>query len=297
MKEPLSKQLKELLAEVQNRLKAWTKEVYLFLSSLFFLKNFAAMVGVIILLFFFTSWWMQCFTRHGESIQVDNFVGMRLAKAKKIAKPKHFKLQVLDSTWLEGKPPGLILLQTPKPLSRVKEHRTIYLTVTKQQPDLIRLPELSESSYDYLQYSKKLKRKNIKTKVRGRIFDRRQAINTILYLYFGDKKITDRDIKEGVKIPMGSELEFVITEKTSLTVEIPPLVCKRYDAVEFLISSSNLNLGTVHEDASVTNRATAYVWKQVPAYSATRNIPMGQKIELYLTQSRPEGCPVEDSNF
>ncbi len=297
MKELLNERLKELSAQLQNRAKAWAKEVYLFLSSLFFLKNLAAMVAVIVFLLFLTNWWMQCFTRHGESVQVDNFVGMPLAKAKKVAKHKHFKLQVLDSTWLEGKPPGLILVQTPKPHSRVKEYRTIYLTVTKQQPDLVRLPELAESSYDYNQYSKKLKRKNIKTKIRGRIFDRRQAVNTILYLYFGNKKITDRDIKEGVKIPMGSELEFVITEKTSLTVEIPQLVCKRYDAAEFLISSSNLKLGTVHEDASVTNRTTAFVWKQVPAYSATQNIPMGEQVELYITQIRPEDCPVEDSNF
>ena len=89
-----------------------------------------------------------------------------------------------------------------------------------------------------------------------------------------------------MKIPKGSTLEFVITERSSNQVTIPNLVCTRYEAATFLISSTNLSLGTVHGTVS----DDAWVWKQEPDYVRGAQIKMGTKIDIYLTPDRPSGC-------
>lgn len=271
-------------------LKAYAREVGLFLSSGIFLTNFVKMLAIVLALFFLSNWWMRCYTKHGESVQVNDFTGMNISDARKLAKDKDFRFEVIDSAWFEGKPGGLIISQTPKPLSRVKEGRKIYVSVTQSQPELVRLPQLDESSYDYDRYAGKLARRNIKSRVSERVFDRKQAENTILYLIHNGKKVTENDIKRGYEVPMGSSLEFVVTERLSNEMEVPNLVCMTYTAAEFLVSTSNLNVGEVFEDETVTDRSTAFVYKQDPPFQASNFIQMGAQISLWLTQAQPENC-------
>ncbi len=276
-------------------LKAYAREVGLFLSSGIFLTNFVKMLALALALFFLSNWWMRCYTKHGESVQVNDFTGMNIGDARKLAKDKDFRFEVIDSAWFEGKPGGLIISQTPKPLSRVKEGRKIYVSVTQSQPELVRLPQLDESSYDYDRYAGKLARRNIKSRISERVFDRKQAENTILYLIHNGKKVSENDIKRGYEVPMGSSLEFVVTERLSNEMEVPNLVCMNYTAAEFLVSTSNLNVGEVFEDETVTDRSAAFVYKQDPPFQASNFIQMGTQISLWLTQAQPENCGAGNS--
>ncbi len=273
-----------------DKIKSILKEVWLFVSGGFFLANFAKMLGLLILLFLMTNWWLRCYTNHGESVQVDDFTGMHLSDAERKGKNKGFRFEVIDSAWMEGKPSGLIVNQHPEPLSRVKEGRKIYVTVTGN-PKMILLPLLSESSYDFEQYSRRLEiRHGIKSKIRERVYDRRQAENSILHLFYNGKKITDNDIRKGFKVQEGAILEFVITERKTNEMNIPNLVCMGYDAADFLVSSYNLNIGQVFEDATVVDRNTAYVYKQDPRFEEGGIINMGAQINIWLTQDLPADC-------
>ncbi len=274
-----------------DKIKLILREIWLFVSSGLFLGNFAKLLGLAILLFVMTNWWLRCFTNHGESVQVDDFTGIHLSDARKKGASKDFVFEVIDSAWTENKPSGLIIRQTPKPLSRVKEGRTIYVTVTGE-PKMIVLPLLAESSYDFDQYSKRLKvRHGIESKIKERVYDRRQAENTILHLYIDGEKVTDNDLKKGYKIQEGSTIEFVITERRTNEMNIPDLVCMGYEAADFLVSSYNLNIGQVIEDATVIDRNKAYVYKQEPAYVEDGMIRMGAQINIWLTQDPPADCP------
>ena len=77
------------------------------------------------LLLVLTLWWLRCYTNHGESIEVPNFVGSSYKEALRIAKAKDFNVAITDSIYLEGKLPGEVLTQNPKAKSFVKEGRTI----------------------------------------------------------------------------------------------------------------------------------------------------------------------------
>ncbi len=281
------------MGSILEKLKIILKEIWLFLSSIIFLKNFGMMVGVILGMVILTNWGMRCYTNHGESVQVDDFTGMHILDAKKKGRDKDFRFEVMDSVWRDGVPSGIITLQNPKPLSRVKEGRKIYVTVTgNAQPEL--LPKFSDSSYDFERYKSKIEKRGIKVKEKERVFDAKQAENTILYFYHKGKKVTEGQLKSGYYVLPGDLLEFVVTERRSNVVEIPDLVCMRFSAAEFLVSTSNLNIGQVNEDETVTDPASAYVYRQEPAYYPSQTIQMGGQITVWLTQNIPASCGADD---
>ncbi|MCB9275633.1 MAG: PASTA domain-containing protein [Lewinellaceae bacterium] len=269
---------------------AW--EAWLFLKSPIFLRNFGGLAGAILLLFMLVTGFMRLYTRHGESLQVPNYVGMDLEDALRKARKQDFKIVVIDSFFDSNQEPNAIYQQDPKPLQRAKEGRTIYVSKYRVTPDSIILPTLISAGYNYDQYSIKLKRLDIMPVIKERVFDNKQEENSILYFFHHGRKITDEMLRHGVKVPKGSTLEFVITERITSDVPIPDLICKRYDAAAFLISGSNLVIGNIYGD--VADRESAYVYRQEPEYVPGQMIPQGQQVNLYLTASKPSGCPEEE---
>ena len=248
------------------------------------------MIGVLVGLLLLTMWGLNCYTRHGESVQVNDFTDMRLVDAQRQAKDKSFEFEIMDSVWIQGKPGGMILNQTPKPLSMVKEGRKIYITLTQWNADMVTLPLLSMSGYDYDQYSAKLRNHKIRSRIKERVYDRRQAENTIEHLYYEGKKLTEDDIKKGFEIPAGSTLDFVVTERRSNRVEIPDLICQTFEAAEFLASASNLIIGEIIEDETVGSRGSAYVVRQEPAPDNGTMIKMGGEINIWLSKYPSSDC-------
>lgn len=97
-----------------DKIKSWLLEVWLFISSGMFLVTAAKMLGIAVVLFLMTNWWLRCYTDHGESVQVDDFSGMHLSDAEQKGRHKGFRFEIIDSAWVEGKPSGLIITQNPK---------------------------------------------------------------------------------------------------------------------------------------------------------------------------------------
>ena len=115
--------MKEILDKVLNKLKAVGKEIWYFVSSQIFLKNFGGIVILLSLLLFFTFWWMRCYTKHGESLQVHDYTSMTLQDAIEKANSRSFEIVVNDSIHRPKMEPNVVLTQSPKPFSRVKENR------------------------------------------------------------------------------------------------------------------------------------------------------------------------------
>ncbi|MEL6638368.1 MAG: PASTA domain-containing protein [Bacteroidota bacterium] len=281
--------MKAILQQLGERLKIYGKETYYFLTSMIFLRNFGGIIAMIGVLLLIISTWLHCYTNHGESLQVHDYVGMTLEEVVEKAKARSFEIIVADSIFLVDKPAHTVLEQSPGPLSRVKKNRKIYLTITKFQPDERALPDLTGGNDDYDQYIKSLSRISVEAQIVGRRFSNKLEKNTILEVIYQGDTITDQ-LKTGYKVPMGSELGLIVSDKSGGRVPIPSLLCKRYTAAEFLVQTSNLSIGSVVEDATVTDRASAFVWKQMPRYSPSGSIRIGAQIDLFLTQDRPDNC-------
>lgn len=272
-----------------NRLKTWAKELWWFISSQIFLKNCAGIIVFFLAVGWLTTYWLKCYTDHGESLEVPNFVGMTLQEAQKRAKNRGFNLVASDSTSKPGFAPFTIYEQNPKPQSRVKEDRTIYLSITKAVMDNVLLPDIAGGNDDFEQYSKKLQLQDIKAEIISRKFDAVLEPNTIIDVIFNGDTITNK-LRYGVKVPKGATVLFVVSEKENSVIEVPNLVCKKADAAKFLISTSNLMLGNIVKDNTVINEDDAYVWKQEPAYQAGMTMRIGEQITIYVTAKSPNGC-------
>lgn len=240
------------------------------------------------LLLVLTLWWLRCYTNHGESNEVPNFVGSSYKEALRIAKAKDFNVAITDSIYLEGKLPGEVLTQNPKAKSQVKEGRTIYFTIVKNNADLVTLPGYVGND-DYEIYSRQCQRLKIKTRISARIQNSRLEPNTILAVIYRSDTITAQ-LKRGYKIEMGATLDFVVSEAGTDEVPVPNVTCMSYDEARFVINSSGLNVGQVLKDGTVDNASTAWVWKQTPVSGDEMVIKTGQSIDLYLTQNVPNGC-------
>ncbi len=276
------------MSTFKEKISNFGREFFLFLSSKIFLKNLLGMVGAIALLLLVAFFWMSSYTLHGESLQVPSFLNQNIDEAIDQAKKQNLKVVVNDSIWSADKPAGTVLEQSPKPLSKVKEKRTIYLTITKFQAEEKLLPKLAgNDNYNY--YARRLKQLNVNLKVRSKQFSNKLEENTILYLYVDDKKITANDLKKGVKVPQGAMVEAVVTTRGGARVNIPDLVCKKYSEAEFLIGGSQLSVSVI-KDGTVSSLEDAYVWKQSPIASGGKTLSVGSVIDVYVTKRPPANC-------
>jgi UDP-N-acetylmuramate--alanine ligase len=264
-------------------------EIYAFVTAPFVLKNCLSMLGVMTGLLILTLWWLKCYTHHGESVETPDFIGLNFREASKKARSRDFNVNISDSLYVPGKAPGEVLMQNPKPGSRVKESRTIYFTISKNNPDIVKLPDLTGGD-DYDLYSKKLSRLGVKPRIVARISDPRLEPNTIVAIVHKGDTIT-RKIKYGYSIEMGATLDFVVSDATRTTVNTPDCVCQTFDAAKFLLQTAGLTLGTVIPDGTVTDKESAYVWKQTPKFEPEGIMRTGETVDLYLTANKPATCP------
>lgn len=264
-------------------------ESYAFLTAPFVVRNCLSMIALASGFFLLSFWWLKCYTHHGESLQVPNYIGMSFREAAKKARARDFSVAISDSVYVPGKAPGEITAQNPAPDSRVKEGRTLYFTVTKNNPDIIRLPDLAGSD-DYDLYSRKLSRLGLKPRIAARVPDPRLEPNTVVAVIYRNDTITNKIRRGGYSVEMGATIDFVISEKITLNVAIPDCECQTFGAAKFLLQASNLSLGSVIKDGTVTDEQTAYVWRQSPRFDPNSTMRVGEQIDLYLTQDRPQKC-------
>ena len=272
-----------------QKIRRFGVELYACFTTPFVLKNCLGMVGIMAGLLMLTFWWLKCYTNHGESVQVPSYKGMSFREAARKARSRDFGVAVSDSIYVPGEPPGQIVSQDPKPNSRVKEGRTIYFTVTKNNPDLLKLPSLKNGDA-YEIYSRRLTRMGLKPRIVARAADPGVGANTIIDVIYKGDTITEKLRYNAVPVEMGATIDFVVSEEVTLTVNMPDCVCNTLGEAKFLLQTSELSIGTVIKDGTVSDPENAYVYRQSPKYDPNGTMRKGEPIDLYITQDRPASC-------
>ena len=234
--------------------------------------------------------WLKIYTHHGQELELPDYAGFEYEDAVKDARRKKFRMSVLDSIHVLGKPGGIILKQDPAPRSLVKEKRMIYVTITKRSPDKIlsgRLPEMYGKSYE--RKKKELADHfQIKSKIVDRRFDPGEAGQILEVRYHGDVIMDNRGRKNDIPVEKGDVLEFVISEKSGGVVAVPNLICKTHEEAQFLLENLGLEVGEVTEQGSIESLSSAYVTDQVPEEG--EEIMMETPILITVTQNKPSRC-------
>ena len=81
-------------------------------------------------------------TNHGETITVPDLEGMDLGKIDEFLSGHDLRYEVSDSSYSDEFPPLTVLQQFPKPGSKVKENRKVYITINRVTPPTVPMPDL-----------------------------------------------------------------------------------------------------------------------------------------------------------
>lgn len=122
------------------------KEFFSFKKNRFFWLNLIAMIVVVIGACWGTLLWLDHYTHHGEAYVVPNVKNKTLGEAQLALHNQKMEGLVVDSSYVKGLPDGMVLDQNPVGGARVKEGRTIYLTITTSKVPLVKLPDLIDNS-------------------------------------------------------------------------------------------------------------------------------------------------------
>jgi len=122
------------------------KEFFSFKKNRFFWGNLLAVIIIACLLVFIVLKALDSYTRHGQAIVVPDAKGLTVSEAKVLFRGKGLHCAISDSTYVKDKPAGSILEHTPSSGQRVKEGRTIYLTINTLSVPLQIVPDVADNS-------------------------------------------------------------------------------------------------------------------------------------------------------
>ena len=122
------------------------KEFFSFKRNRFFWLNLIAMIVVVIGAAWGTLHWLDNYTRHGQSVTVPNVKGLPLRAAENEINKLGLNAIAIDSNCVKGMPAGAVLEQTPESNSKVKEGRTVYLTINTADVPKIAIPDIIDNS-------------------------------------------------------------------------------------------------------------------------------------------------------
>jgi beta-lactam-binding protein with PASTA domain len=281
---------------MKEKLQTVGKEIVAFFTSPIFWKNIGLLVVSLVALLFLTQVLLKSCTRHGESLQVQNFEGKDLEEVKRLAKKDKLRIMVLDSMDRGTRPPNEVISQDPAPFSRVKKNRTIYLTTTRVTREPTKTPPISERD-NLDDYRRALRVRGLQAEIREEVSDNRYLPKTILEVYHDGKKLTFDQIDEGYELEKGSTLEFVVTKFGVEYVAMPNIACETFGSAERQLRDVDLVVGIIREDVTVIDRNSAYVYKSVPAFEPGKRLKIGEQINVFLTQELPVECGGETPIF
>ncbi|MGL5958572.1 MAG: PASTA domain-containing protein [Phocaeicola sp.] len=132
------------------------KQFFSFRGNRFFWINLLVMIAIVIGSFWGALTWLDLYTNHGKAIVVPNVKNKRISEAENILEGESLKGIVVDSIYVNGALAGTILDQKPQGGSKVKEGRSIYLTISALQIPELAIPDLIDNS-SYRQAEAKLR--------------------------------------------------------------------------------------------------------------------------------------------
>lgn len=118
----------------------------MFLKRHLVLTNCLIILVVAVLLVFGVFWWLDVYTRHGESNVVPDVRGLDIKTATSILQGNDMQCVVIDSVYLPEKHPGVIIEQSPLADAMVKSGRRIYVTVNAMSAQMVVFPDVVDMS-------------------------------------------------------------------------------------------------------------------------------------------------------
>lgn len=262
-----------------------------FLITKTFWRHFLLAAAITIVVLLGTLTWLKIYTHHGQAISVPNLTGLTIDEVEDVVSSRRLRYEVLDSIFSTEMPRGTVLKQNPKPGSKVKVNRRLFLTMNAVNLETVSMPYLVDLSNR--QAFLALENAGL---VLGKISFRPDfAENSVLQQMYNGSVI-----EEGTLITKGSEIDLVLGMGLSNeTTLVPDLFGLDFPSAKSTITRKFLNLGMVTYDESVLSEedsSLAFVHWQYPEYDGENRINKGMDVDIWLTVDSTL-LPVEDSTL
>jgi len=250
------------------------------LKSKYLWVNIIIAIAVVFLLCILILTFLKFYTRHGEFVITPDLKGLYENEAEPILKQNRLKMEVVDSVYLRGEKPGMIVEQTPKANSKIKSGRVVYLTINAKAKKQIVVPNVLNVS-------------------------KRQALSTLNSLGFVvgnvdvvpseyadlvlDIKYKGRSVEVGEQLPDGAVLSLTVGENGSnyegIMAFVPILTGLSQSDAERKIVANELIVGIISYDINPANdaeKAQYMVYRQSPD-PGERVVP-GKRVDIWLSK-------------
>lgn len=245
-----------------------------------------SMIGLLSLNFY-----LDKYTLHNIEITVPDLSNFTIEEVKPLLENRKLRFNVIDSNYESTKAAFVILDQNPKPNTKVKENRRIYLTINAKNPPQVKLPNLLDQSHRIA--IEQLKINGLKAD--SLIYKPHFARDAVIGIMYKGKMIN-----EGEVLNKGSSVNLVVGMGTSKEkVAVPNLSGLTINQADELLMSNSLNLGRVFYDDTIEDTLTAQIFNQRPLDTLENGtkvkLNLGKVIDIWLTQ-KLEIDSVENDN-
>lgn len=269
-----------------------------FLKSKTFKVNAIAVFAVTIVLILLGMLSLWIYTDHGESVEIPDLKGKTTSEVADILDRNDLRFEIRDSVYSIETAPGTVLDQYPKPGFKVKENRTIFITLCAVSQELIAMPQLTDISYR--QAANIIEGAGL---IAGNIeYKPSEFPNLVL-----EQKVSGNIVPVGKMIPKGSVIDLVLgSDSNGETSEVPTLFGRNLTEARLTLGEAFLNVGTITYDESFTSedqKIKGLIWKQSPDPAEIFEVARGTSIDIWLTidptklVAKPEAEEPENSFF
>lgn len=248
------------------------------------LKNFFIHFSIVTLVFLLVSYlffyvYLPYLTLHGQNIEVPDLQGKTLDECEKILTQKKLKLKINDSTYVPNSKKRSVIAFFPAMGEKVKENRSIYVTIASRIPPKVKMPKLTGTS---------LKSSEMVLNSYGLILGK---INYKHGAHEGEvlkQSVNNIDINEGVLVEKGTVIDLLVSLGVSdEEIDIPNLVNMSLKEARKTLMEAGLELGSVVYERN-SNFEMGMVTKQKPESKEESKIKMGETIDIWLNANEPE---------
>jgi eukaryotic-like serine/threonine-protein kinase len=225
---------------------------------------------------------LSWFTNHGMYLKVPAVQGRNVDEAVTLLRARGFEVVIQDSVYTDSVPKYTVVKQLPSPDATVKVNREVYLTINRAVPPPVSVPKLEGLSY---RFALDLLAKN--HLVKGDTTNRPDFMkgSVLEQLYNGAR------IASGTKVPWGSSIDLVVGSGIQqVEVSVPDLIGMTFADAKAVLNSKGISLAAVVPMVTVTDTASAIIYRQNPEPFDEENKPKmmkpGETMDLYLTPDK-----------
>ena len=247
-----------------------------FKSKEFFLTLFGLISAMVLGFLFIFYLFLPGYTKHGASVVVPDVQKLGFKEAINKLERAGLSVEVRDSLYMPNVASLSVIRQNPLPTSTVKPGRTIYITLNKAVPPMVKLPKIVDLSV----YQAKARLESWKLQVQDikKIPD--IAKNVVLRAQY-----KGAEIKEGMEVPQGSGIVLIIGEGLKETfVEVPDVSGLSFDEARTKLGVAGLNINAVYDNNAGANR----IYDQYPKPQGD-SVKQGWPIDVFIHGKEPEG--------